>query len=311
MRVILAPMEGVLDAFVRALLTKINHYDWCVTEFIRVIHHLLPKKVFYRLCPELLSGGKTSAGTPVRVQLLGQSPQWLAENALRAVELGSYGVDLNCGCPAKSVVGHCGGASLLKEPELIYQATKAMREAVPKEYPVTVKMRLGWDNVNQALEIAQAIASAGATELTVHGRTKMDGYKAERINWKIIGMIREHLTIPVIANGEMWDYQSAQSCMQITGCQDLMVGRGALATPNLGNVVRGVEKKMAWDEVILLLKRYTQIDGQVQDNLYYVARIKQWVGAYLSHSYPEAAELFALIRPLKKSLEMVQVISQL
>ena len=311
MRVILAPMEGVLDAFVRALLTDINHYDWCVTEFIRVTHHLLPKKVFYRLCPELLSGGKTSAGTPVRVQLLGQSPQWLAENALRAVELGSYGVDLNCGCPAKSVVGHCGGASLLKEPELIYQATKAMREAVPKEYPVTVKMRLGWDNVNQALEIAQAIASAGATELTVHGRTKMDGYKADRINWNIIGIIREHLTIPVIANGEIWDYQSAQSCMQITGCQDLMVGRGALATPNLGNVIRGVEKKMAWDKVIFLLKCYTQIGNEIQDNLYYVARIKQWVGAYLSHPYPEAAELFALVRPLKKSLEMVQVISQL
>lgn len=311
MRVILAPMEGVLDAFVRELLTAINHYDWCVTEFVRVTHHLLPPKVFYRLCPELLQGGKTRSGTPVRVQLLGQSPEWLAENAVRAVELGSYGVDLNCGCPAKSVVGHNGGASLLKDPELIYQATKAMRAAVPKTYPVTVKMRLGWDHTDQSVEIAQAIASAGATELTVHGRTKMDGYKAERINWEKIGEIRKHLTIPVIANGEIWDYQDAQTCMKLTDCQDIMLGRGALATPNLGNVVRSAScEKMPWVEVMALLKCYAQLKDSLHASLYYVARIKQWLGVYLCHAYPEAEALFSRIRPLKKGEEILHVISQ-
>ncbi|BEA39649.1 tRNA-dihydrouridine synthase [Escherichia coli] len=97
MRVLLAPMEGVLDSLVRELLTEVNDYDLCITEFVRVVDQLLPVKVFHRICPELQNASRTPSGTLVRVQLLGQFPQWLAENAARAVELGSWGVDLNCG----------------------------------------------------------------------------------------------------------------------------------------------------------------------------------------------------------------------
>ncbi len=97
MRVLLAPMEGVLDALVRELLTEVNDYDLCITEFVRVVDQLLPVKVFHRICPELHHASRTPSGTPVRIQLLGQHPQWLAENAARATALGSYGVDLNCG----------------------------------------------------------------------------------------------------------------------------------------------------------------------------------------------------------------------
>ncbi|CCK15162.1 tRNA-dihydrouridine synthase C [Cronobacter universalis NCTC 9529] len=103
MRVLLAPMEGVLDSLVRELLTSVNDYDLCITEFLRVVDSLLPVKSFYKLCPELRNESRTPSGTRVRVQLLGQHPQWLAENAARAVELGSWGVDLNCGCPSKLV----------------------------------------------------------------------------------------------------------------------------------------------------------------------------------------------------------------
>lgn len=142
MRVLLAPMEGVLDSLVRELLTEVNDYDLCVTEFLRVVDMLLPVKSFFRLCPELHNQSRTSSGTLVRIQLLGQYPEWLAENAARAVELGSYGVDLNCGCPSKLVNGSGGGATLLKDPELIYRGAKAMREAVPSHLPVTVKVRL-------------------------------------------------------------------------------------------------------------------------------------------------------------------------
>lgn len=146
MRVLLAPMEGVLDSLVRELLTEVNDYDLCITEFVRVVDQLLPVKVFHRICPELQNASRTPSGTLVRVQLLGQFPQWLAENAARAVELGSWGVDLNCGCPSKTVNGSGGGATLLKDPELIYQGAKAMREAVPAHLPVSVKVRLGWDS---------------------------------------------------------------------------------------------------------------------------------------------------------------------
>ncbi|MCC8375843.1 MULTISPECIES: tRNA dihydrouridine(16) synthase DusC [Photorhabdus] len=308
MRVLLAPMEGVLDSLVRELLSEINEYDLCITEFLRVVDSLLPVKSFYRLCPELHNQSRTPSGTLVRVQLLGQYPQWLAENAARAIELGSYGVDLNCGCPSKTVNGSGGGATLLKDPELIYQGAKAIREAVPAHLPVTVKVRLGWDSGDRQFEIADAVQQAGATEITVHGRTKEDGYQAERINWQAIGEIRQRLSIPVIANGEIWDWQSAQDCLNVTGCDAVMIGRGALHVPNLSRVVKYNEPKMCWQDVVQLLQKYIRLEKQGDTGQYHVARIKQWLG-YLRKEYEEATMLFEAIRKLKTSADIAHVIS--
>ena len=288
-------MQGVLDPFVRQLLTSVNDYDLCISEFVRVVDQKLPKKTFYRLCPELYHNGYTPSGTPVRVQILGQHPEWLAENAHLAVELGSHGVDLNCGCPSKTVNGSNGGAMLLKQPELIYQATKAMRAAVPAEHAVSVKVRLGWDSVEQCFEIADAVQQGGATEITVHGRTKVDGYRAERINWKAIHQIQQRLTIPVIANGEIWDFESAKKCVEVTACPDLMIGRGALNVPNLSRVVKDNAPKMPWNEVLQLLFQYVNIENEFDTGFYHVARIKQWL-RYLDKEYPEAIELFAILK---------------
>lgn len=308
MRVLLAPMEGVLDSLVRELLTEVNDYDLCITEFLRVVDSRLPVKAFYRLCPELRHGSRTPSGTRVRVQLLGQYPQWLAENAARAVELGSWGVDLNCGCPSKLVNGSGGGATLLKDPELIYQAAKAMRDAVPLSLPVTVKVRLGWDSGERQFEIADAVAQAGASELVVHGRTKEDGYRAERINWAAIGEIRQRLNIPVIANGEIWDWQSAQDCMAVTGCDAVMIGRGALNVPNLSRVIKYREACMPWSAVVQLLQKYVRLEKQGDTGLYHVARIKQWLG-YLRKEYDDASELFSQIRALTTSADIARVIN--
>ncbi|MFI8703226.1 tRNA dihydrouridine(16) synthase DusC [Citrobacter braakii] len=307
MRVLLAPMEGVLDSLVRELLTEVNDYDLCITEFVRVVDQLLPAKVFHRLCPELHNNSRTPSGTRVRIQLLGQYPQWLAENAARAVELGSFGVDLNCGCPSKLVNGSGGGATLLKDPELIYRGAKAMREAVPDHLPVTVKVRLGWDNSDRQFEIADAVQQAGASELAVHGRTKEQGYKAEHINWQAIGEIRQRLTIPVIANGEIWDWQSAQDCMAISGCDAVMIGRGALNIPNLSRVVKYNEPRMPWPDVVMLLQKYTRLEKQGDTRLYHVARIKQWLG-YLRKEYSEATALFQEIRALNNSPDIARAI---
>lgn len=295
MRVILAPMQGVLDPFVRQLLTEVNDYDLCITEFVRVVDQLLPEKVFYRLCPELKNQGFTSSGTPVRVQLLGQHPEYLAENAIRAIELGSHGIDLNCGCPSKTVNGSNGGAALLKQPGLIYRATQALRQAVPSEFPVSVKVRLGWDNISQAFEIADAVEQGGATEITVHGRTKSDGYRADRINWKKIGKVRERLSIPVIANGEIWHWQDGQNCLSQTGCQDLMVGRGALNIPNLSHVLKSNAEKMPWNEIQKILQKYANVENEYDSGFYHVARIKQWL-RYLDKEYDEANQVFDKIK---------------
>ncbi|HHF3512550.1 TPA: tRNA dihydrouridine(16) synthase DusC [Haemophilus influenzae] len=295
MRVILAPMQGVLDPFVRQLLTEVNDYDLCITEFVRVVDQLLPEKVFYRLCPELKNQGFTSSGTPVRVQLLGQHPEYLAENAIRAIELGSHGIDLNCGCPSKTVNGSNGGAALLKQPELIYRATQALRRAVPSEFPVSVKVRLGWDDISQAFEIADAVEQGGATEITVHGRTKSDGYRADRINWKKIGKVRERLSIPVIANGEIWHWQDGQDCLSQTGCQDLMVGRGALNIPNLSHVLKSNAEKMPWNEIQKILQKYANVENEYDSGFYHMARIKQWL-RYLNKEYDEANKVFDKIK---------------
>ncbi|WP_027712371.1 tRNA dihydrouridine(16) synthase DusC [Dickeya chrysanthemi] len=310
MRVLLAPMEGVLDSLVRELLTEVNDYDLCITEFLRVVDSRLPVKAFYRLCPELRHGSRTPSGTRVRVQLLGQYPQWLAENAARAVELGSWGVDLNCGCPSKMVNGSGGGATLLKDPDLIYRAAKAMREAVPSSLPVTVKVRLGWDSGERRFEIADAVAQAGASELVVHGRTKEDGYRAERINWAAIGEIRRRLRIPVIANGEIWDWQSAQDCMAATGCDAVMIGRGALNVPNLSRVIKYREARMPWPDVVQLLQKYVRLEKQGDTGLYHVARIKQWLG-YLRKEYDDAGELFSRVRALTTSADIARVIDSI
>ena len=301
-------MEGVLDSLVRELLTDVNDYDLCITEFLRVVDMLLPVKSFYRLCPELHHQSRTPSGTLVRVQLLGQYPEWLAENAARAVELGSWGVDLNCGCPSKMVNGSGGGATLLKDPELIYRGAKAMREAVPSHLPVTVKVRLGWDSGDRQFEIADAVQQAGASELVVHGRTKEDGYKAERINWQAIGEIRQRLTIPMVANGEIWDRESALACMNETGCDSIMIGRGALNVPNLSRVIKYNEPRLPWPQVVDLLKKYVLLEKQGDTGLYHVARIKQWLG-YLRKEYDEASELFSAVRALQESKLIARAIT--
>lgn len=297
MRVILGPMEGVLDHLMREMLTQINDYDFCVTEFVRVINLPLPDHVFYRLCPELKQGSRTKAGVPVKVQLLGQEPHWMAENAVRAAELGACGVDLNFGCPAKMVNQSKGGAALLQHPELIYQVIKACRDAVPADIPVSAKIRLGWENPDDCFEIVDAVQQAGADELTVHARTKAGGYKASEIKWDYINQIRQKTHIPLIANGEIWNYTDGQACIETTGIDSLMVCRGALNVPNLGNIVKHNHSAMPWHEVVDLLLEYSAYEVRGDKGKYYPNRVKQWF-AYLRQAYPQAADLFREIRTM-------------
>ena len=308
MQVMLAPMEGVVDHLMRDMLSRVGGFDLCVTEFIRVVDQKLPKRVFYRLCPELLNGGLTPAGTPVRVQLLGQSPEYLAENAVRAVELGSHGVDLNFGCPAKTVNKSKGGAVLLKETETLYRILKAVRGAVPAEHIVSAKMRLGFEDKSLAIDNALALQEGGANLLVVHARTKTEGYRPPAY-WDWIAKIREHLHIPVVANGEIWQADDAQNCMAQAKTDLIMLGRGALAMPNLAQVVRGHQMPMQWQDVKQLLLDYSGYEIFGDKGRYYPNRIKQWLG-YLQRQYSQAEELFNQIRTLRQSDEIVNVLSR-
>ena len=308
MNIILAPMEGVVDHLMRDMLTRIGGFDLCITEFVRVVDQKLPARVFTRLCPELLNGGKTPAGTPVRVQLLGQEPHWLAENAVRAVELGSPGVDLNFGCPAKAVNKSRGGAVLLKETERLYQIVKAVRDAVPSQFPVSAKIRLGYDDTSLTLDNAAAIAAAGASMLTVHARTKSDGYRPPAY-WPWIATIKRHVAIPLVANGEIWSASDAALCQQQADCQDIMLGRGALALPNLAQSIRSGDTAMPWHQVLQLLMQYSEYEISGDKGQYYANRIKQWF-SYLKLQYPQAAELFSQLRLLRKSADILTALQQ-
>lgn len=236
MSLLLAPMEGLLDFALRDVLTRIGGVERCVSEFIRVTDTLLPERVFLRMLPELLQGGKTAAGVPVRGQLLGSDPSCLAENAARLVQLGSPGVDLNFGCPSPVVNRHRGGAALLDEPEVLFRIVQAVRRAVPPWSPVSAKMRLGLCDDSRAEACALAIQTGGASELVVHARTKRDGYRPPAY-WARIADLRQVVTLPLVANGEIWSVADAQRCRAESGCHSLMLGRGMVANPGLAREI--------------------------------------------------------------------------
>lgn len=301
MRVILAPMEGVLDHLMRELLTQVGNYDLCVTEFVRVVDQVISDRAYLRYCPELIEAGAygctTKSDTPVRVQLLGQYPEYMAANAAKVIELGSHGVDINFGCPAKAVNKSRGGAILLKDPENLYQIVKAVKEAVPSDTEVSAKIRLGYEDKSLAIENAQAVEAAGANMLTVHARTKVEGYKPPA-HWHWIAKINDAINIPVVANGDIWNLEDAIKCREVSGCKDIMVGRGALTIPNLGRVIKQESSIMPWHEVQSLLLSYTEFETRGDKSKYFPNRIKQWL-KYLKNHYQEADILFGEIRTLK------------
>ncbi|MHA3084084.1 tRNA-dihydrouridine synthase [Acinetobacter sp. ANC 5383] len=297
MKLILAPMEGLTDPIMRDVLTHVGSFDWCVTEFIRVTDSLLPEHVYDSYCPELKNGGKTAAGTPVHVQFLGNNPEMLAANAVRAVELGAPAIDLNFGCPAKTVNRHRGGSVLLDEPDVVHILVKAVRDAVPAHIPVSAKMRLGYLDENHTMDNAHAIEDAGANWLTVHARTKADGYTPPAY-WEKIRPIREALKINVIANGEIWNYQHAKACQIQSGCEDLMLGRGAVTTPDLTQCIRQKSDQalLSWQDLVELQIRF--LNGPSKTEIGMVGRYKQWLGM-MSKAYPEAKQLWDEVKRIK------------
>jgi tRNA-dihydrouridine synthase C len=297
MKLLLAPMEGLLDATLRDVLTRTGGVDRCVSEFIRVTDSLLPERAFLRVVPELLRGGFTQAGVPVRVQLLGSDPVCLAENAARAAGLSPHGVDLNFGCPAKTVNQSRGGAVLLDEPELIHAIVAAVRRAVPAQVVVSAKMRLGFNDDRVAESCALAIAEAGADELVIHARTKAHGYRPPAY-WDRIAEVRSALTshpaMNVVANGEIFSGSDAQRCREVTGCSDLMIGRGMVTDPGLALAIKS-SGQVAWSEVLPLLGLFWTRVVQRVERRHRAGRLKQWLN-YLRQRYPEAQTAFDELR---------------
>ena len=312
---LLAPMEGLTDPLMRQILTKIatdlgRPYDWSVSEFIRVTQHVLPAHVFYKYVPELHHDAKTASGTPIHIQLLGSEAQLMAENAAYAAELGAPAIDINFGCPAKTVNSHRGGSVLLDEPETMYQIISAVRQAVPAHIPVSAKIRLGYTDTSRMDEIKAAIAASGADWLTIHARTKTQGYKPPAY-WDKIQSFNT-LDIPVIANGEIWNSEHAQNCMAQAGTAHLMLGRGAVTRPDLvaqidreHSQISNNQTTLLWQALIAHQIKFLQ--GEAKSDIVLVGRYKQWL-AMLTKGYSEAKILWDSIKREKNKAAIISAL---
>jgi tRNA-dihydrouridine synthase C len=304
MTLLLAPMEGLLDFVLRDILTRAGGVDRCVSEFIRVTDRQLPRHVFTRIVPELLQGGRTLVGVPVRPQLLGSDPACLADNAAVLVELGAPGIDLNFGCPAKVVNRHGGGAALLDDPELIGRIVLAVRRVVPAHIPVSVKMRLGFNDDSRAETCALAMVHGGADELVVHARTKAHGYRPPAY-WERIADIRAAVRVPVVANGEIWSVQDALRCREISGCDSLMLGRGMVADPGLALAIRAAvangasqrKEPVSWQALQPLIAEFWHIVCAKLERRQQAGRLKQWLN-FLRRRHPQAEAAFMALRTI-------------
>lgn len=314
-KLLLAPMEGLVDDVLRDVLTRVGGYDLAVGEFLRVSGNLLPVRAFHRVCPELATGSRTLAGTPVVVQLLGSDPASLAENAAQLVELSPAGIDLNFGCPAPTVNRHGGGATLLADPEQLYRIAVAVRRVIPAAIPFTAKMRLGVHDTERTLDCARALEAGGIVSLVVHARTRDEGYRPPA-HWEWVARIADVLRRPVIANGEVWTAADHARCCAVSGSADVMIGRGAVADPFLAERIRALargdevaaDRSRDWRRLQPLLASYWQQVRAKVSARQAPGRLKLWLAA-LRRSFVEADALFVAIRTLRGVEEVNRVLA--
>lgn len=307
----LAPMEGLADYVLRDVLTRIGGFDGVVSEFIRVSGSVLPRRTYERICPEVMNGCHTPVGTPMVIQLLGSDPGLMALNAEQASALSPHGVDLNFGCPAKTVNRHGGGAMLLADPELLCRIVRAVRASVPMSIPVTAKMRLGISDPSRAIECAQALVAGGVTSLVVHARTKDDGYRPPA-HWAWIAKIADAVPVPVTANGEVWTVDDWRRCRLVSGCRDVMIGRGAVADPYLALRIKGaMDEKPSTADWSALLPRVIEYWEKVHTRVlacHAPGRLKLLL-SYFGRTWPEAIKLHAEVRTIRDPMVLAGVLA--
>ena len=222
-RVLQSPLAGVSDRIFRGLVRRWAPDALLFTEMVNATS--LELGFGLQKVEEL----RQEAG-PIGVQLFDHRPQAMAEAARRAEATGAFLIDINMGCPVKKIAKKGGGSGLIRDPELAARIVDTVAAAV--QIPVTVKTRLGWCGAADAGAVAwcRQLEHAGAQLLTLHGRTREQGFKGQA-DWPTIAAVKAALTIPVIANGDVNSPQDALRCLEITGADGVMVGRGTMGAP--------------------------------------------------------------------------------
>ncbi len=223
---LLAPMEGITEPCFRSLVLARNppeRLGGAFTEFVRVNDHAVPAWVLR----EHLGPDRFAA--PVGLQLMGSNPETLSQTAEQAEAVGAPVIDLNFGCPAKGALRGCAGSALLRDPSAVERLVRSC-VAATRRVPVTAKIRAGYDDDSRVEELARAAQQGGAAMLTVHCRTRKEGYCPE-VNWERIARAVGAVSIPVCGNGGASCHADLEEMRRRTGCARVMVGRGALADP--------------------------------------------------------------------------------
>lgn len=226
---IVAPMEGVGDRCFRKALAQIGGFDEAVTEFIRVPSNAHVKSLAAVYDP------KEIAPFPLAAQVMGSDPLLMADMAEELQRRGALRIDLNCGCPSNTVTGRGAGSSLLKDPEFLYTIAKAVKSRI--SVPFTVKMRSGYADVSLFKENLLAAQESGACFITLHPRTKVEGYTPPA-RWDLIAEAKKILKIPLVGNGDILTVEDALKMLEMTKCDALMIGRGSVIDPFLFHKIK-------------------------------------------------------------------------
>jgi nifR3 family TIM-barrel protein len=280
-RVLTAPMTGVSDLPFRRAASRLGA-PYVATEMVAC-------ELLAQGRPDVVRRAAVGDGLPLTViQLVGRRAEWLAKGARMAEAAGADIVDINMGCPAKEVTGGLSGSALMRDLDLAERLIAAAVNATSR--PVTLKMRLGWDDASRnAPELAARAEQLGVKAITVHGRTRQQFYSG-RVDWRAVADVKEAVRVPVIVNGDIVDAQSAREALAQSGADAIMIGRGAYGRPWIASAIAqalddgGETREPALDERLAIALEHLRDSLRFYGDRLGLKIFRKHLGWYVEHA---------------------------
>lgn len=280
----LAPMEGVGDSCFRKAMASVGGFDEAVRDFLRV-----PMKAHVQSLARVYEAEEL-APIPLAAQIMGSDNELMAAMAVELVSRGAPRIDINCGCPSNTVTGKGAGSSLLKDPDSLNEVAKAVVQSV--SIPVTLKMRSGFEDISLFKENLLAAQESGVRYITLHPRTKVDGY-GPPARWDLIAEAKSILKIPLVGNGDITTVEHALSMLRNTHCDGLMIGRGSIMNPFIFHQIKAHFAKTPytpkWEDLTRYFDVYLASMAEEMPMKHRVNKLKQLLG-FLFKGSPELLE---------------------